>query len=141
MLIESLDSNDGRSVTAQVASPTALLIAKLHKLGERRLSPHRLLDKDAHDVYRLLLETRTEEIAQGFSRLMQDDVAGLVTSSALPLLTELFADGPDALGSEMAGRAEQLVGDPAVVSQSVSVLAADVLTEVHRNEFGTNPNR
>ena len=35
--------------------------------------------------------------------------------------------GPDALGSMMAGRAEQLVGDPAVVAASVSALAADTL--------------
>jgi hypothetical protein len=39
----------------------------------------------------------------------------------------LFADGPEALGPIMAGRAEQGIGDPSVVSASAAELAADLV--------------
>jgi hypothetical protein len=42
----------------------------------------------------------------------------------------LFADGPEAVGSVMAGRAEEGVGEPDVVSASVAALAGDVLAVV-----------
>ncbi|MDN5856283.1 MAG: hypothetical protein L0K86_26260 [Actinomycetia bacterium] len=56
---------DGRAYTANVAGPAALLVAKLHKLGERQATPGRLIDKDAHDLYRLLVATPTENLAAG----------------------------------------------------------------------------
>ena len=43
-------------------------------------------------------------------------------------LAEMFAMGPDAVGSRMAGRAETFVGDPDTVARSVSILAADLTT-------------
>jgi hypothetical protein len=46
-----------------VAGPAALLVAKLHKLGERKDAPHRLIDKHAYDVYRLLVATDTRRSA------------------------------------------------------------------------------
>jgi hypothetical protein len=46
---------------------------------------------------------------------------------ALAALDRLFAAGPAALGSLMAGRAETGVGSPEVVSASVVVLAGDLL--------------
>ena len=52
MTVDSL-SGDGRSAVINVAGSAALLVAKLHKLGERVDTPDRLNDKDAHDVYRL----------------------------------------------------------------------------------------
>lgn len=46
---------DTRVIAMRVASPAALLIATAFKIGERhRDNPGRLLDKDAHDIYRLL---------------------------------------------------------------------------------------
>ena len=62
--IQALDSSDPRGFDLKVAAPAALLIAKLHKLGERRDEPHRLIDKDAHDTYRLLVATDTLELAR-----------------------------------------------------------------------------
>jgi hypothetical protein len=50
-----------------------------------------------------------------------------VTREALDHLGELFARGPDARGSAMAGAAEELVGDPAAVAESVALLAQDLL--------------
>jgi hypothetical protein len=55
MLIRGLAATDARTVTANVASPAARLVAKLHKLGERQSRPDRLVDKDAHDRYGLLV--------------------------------------------------------------------------------------
>jgi hypothetical protein len=53
-----------------------------------------------------------------------------VTQRAIDWLPSLFADGPDAVGSVMAGRPEEGVGDPDVVSASVAALAADLLTAI-----------
>jgi nucleotidyltransferase-like protein len=127
MTITALDPNDTRSAEMEVAGPAALLIAKLHKLGERRDTPGRLLDKDAHDIYRLLVATETATLAVAFARLQGDQLAGSVTDEAIVYLQQLFASGPDALGSEMAGRAEELFGNAEVVSAAVATLAADLL--------------
>ncbi len=95
MPIRALDSSDDREVTTYVAGPAALLVAKLHKLGERREQP-----------------------------------SGTVTWRAVEHLVEMFAAGPDAVGSQMAGQAEALIGDPDIVAQSVSILAADLTTAI-----------
>ncbi|GAA0952322.1 hypothetical protein [Nonomuraea longicatena] len=41
--------------------------------------------------------------------------------------TALFAAGPDALGSMMAGRAEEGIGEPETVALATSLLAADLV--------------
>jgi hypothetical protein len=130
MDIPPLAAHDDRILAANVASPAALLIAKLHKLGERRAIPGRLVDKDAHDVYRLLATCSTAELTDAIRRLQGDAIAAAATSRALVFLRELFADGPEAIGSRMAGRAEEGVGDPAMVSASVAVLAGDLLANL-----------
>ncbi len=126
--IDALDPDDPRSLEVRVAGPAALLVSKLHKLGERLNSPGRLLDKDAHDVYRLLAACPTRELAHTLARLGNDDLATSVTCVAIELLEELFGRSPEALGSQMAGRAETGIGAPATVAASVSLLAADLLT-------------
>lgn len=131
LLISALDPVDKRTFNARVAGPAALLIAKVHKIHERRDEPGRLNDKDAHDVYRLLLATTDmAALAASFDRLLSDSVSKAVTQRAIDWLPELFANGPDALGSLMAGRAEEGVGDPDLVSASVAALAADVLAVI-----------
>jgi len=40
---------------------------------------------------------------------------------------ELFATGAAAVGSTMAGRAEELLGDPALVAQATAALAQDLV--------------
>jgi hypothetical protein len=127
MTITSLDRDDTRAAEIEVAGPAALLVAKLHKLGERRDTPDRLLDKDAHDIYRLLVAVDTDTLAAEFTKLGADEFAGTVTDEAILYLEQLFAPGPDALGSMMAGRAEELLGNSAVVSAAVATLAADLL--------------
>ncbi len=44
MIIGALDPADSRSVTMNVAGPGALLVAKLHKLGERVANDDRVKD-------------------------------------------------------------------------------------------------
>lgn len=129
--ISALDPDDLRSCEARVAGPAALLIAKVHKIHERREQPDRLNDKDAHDVYRLLVATTdTAVLGSSFQRLLSDTVSKTATEQALGWLRTLFADGPDALGSVMAGRAEEGVGDPDLVAAAVAALADDVLAAV-----------
>ena len=70
----------------------------------------------------------TRELAHTLARLVNDDLATSVTVVAIEWLEELFASSPEALGSQMAGRAEIGVGTPATVAASVSLLAADLLT-------------
>ena len=55
--IASLESSEARRMIVNVAGPAALLVAKVHKLGERLATPHRLIDKDAGDVFRLFEAT------------------------------------------------------------------------------------
>lgn len=129
MTVESLEG-DGRSAIINVAGPAALLVAKLHKLGERTDDPSRLNDKDAHDSYRLLVATTTADLAASIRRLLDTGVSHDVTRQALDILQELFAAGPDSLGPTMAGRAEEGVGQPGVVAAAVSALAQDLLTEL-----------
>lgn len=107
MLATSLDETDDRTYTANIAGPGALLIAKLHKLGERQSDPGRLVDKDAHDLFRLLVATRTQDMASALRRLRDDHLAATATVQGLAYLKEMFASGPEALGSIMAGRAEE----------------------------------
>lgn len=126
MEIRALDPVDGRVVRVRVAGPAALLVAKIHKIWERRDSPHRLNDKDAHDAYRLLRAVGTEELAGAFVALRDAEVCHEVTLEAIEHLRELF-ERPDALGVRMAGRAEQGVGDPDLVATATSLLASDLV--------------
>lgn len=126
MTVDSLDG-DGRSAVINVAGSAALLVAKLHKLGERVNTPDRLNDKDAHDIYRLLVATETPDLAETMQRLHGDEISQVATTRALGYLEQLFATA-DALGATMAGRAEEGVGQPDTVTASVSFLAQDLLS-------------
>ena len=110
-----------------MAGPAALLVAKMYKLGDRLVTPDRLNDKDAHDAYRLLVATPTATMAASVGVLLNESLSADTTVRALGYLGALFADGPGAPGSSMAGRAEEGVGDPATVSASAAFLAQDLL--------------
>jgi len=127
MEVAALAPGDDRRCTVEVAGPAALLVAKLHKLGERRATPRRLEDKDAHDVYRLFVAISTDDLAAAMLRLIADPLCGDVSEQAMAYLREMFASGPEALGSVMAGRAEQGIGEPATVAVSVALLSADLV--------------
>lgn len=132
MTISALGPLDGRTATIAVAGSAALLVAKLHKLGERTDDPGRLVDKDAHDIYRLLVATDAAELAACLDGLCRDELAGDSTRTALGYMRELFVNEPR-LGATMAGRAEELVGDPDVAAAAVTVLAEGVLVTLGTN--------
>ncbi len=135
MTIRALDPADGRQMSVAVAGPAALLVAKLHKIGERTDHPDRLVDKDAHDIYRLLVATDCVAIATRLLELADDELCGPATKAAIAYLRELFAS-PAALGPTMAGRAEHLVGDPIVVAASAALLAGDLIAAIDSPTVG-----
>ncbi len=127
MTICALDtSSDAREFEVSVAGLAALLVAKLHKIHDRIANPARQDNNDAHDVYRILRAVETDALADALGRLQNEDVSRQVTREALIYLGELFAAGARADGSAMAGAAEQLVGDPVAVAESVALLAQDL---------------
>lgn len=128
--VHGLASGDRRELHVRVAGPASLLVAKLHKVGERRDDPRRLDDKDAHDIYRILVAIDTDGLATAIRMLQRDPLSKAVTNEALDILADLFAAGPEAVGSMMAGRAEQVVGDPAQTATAVALLSADLIAEL-----------
>lgn len=128
MLVTALTSADLRACEVRVAGTAALMVAKAHKIGERAAdAPDRLVDKDAHDVYRILVATETGKLATDFVRLLADELSGETTAEAIDLLRDLFAAGPEAIGSVMAGRTEEGIGEPATVALQTSILTSDFL--------------
>lgn len=125
--ITSLDLADNRSISAKVAGPAALLVAKIHKIVERLQTPIRSNDKDAHDSYRILRSVETSELRNRFLSLLNDELSQQSTMEALVYLREHFAAGPESAGSMMAGRAEAGLGDPSQVSLSIAFLAEDLI--------------
>lgn len=126
--VRSLEPSDKRVIPIRVASAAALVVAKLHKLGDRHdSSPNRLEDKDAHDLYRLLRAmTDVGSLADSLGRLQSDPVAGSVTRQAVAWMRSLCAT-PESPIPVMAGRAEQLVGMPEEVAAATWALAQDLL--------------
>lgn len=126
--IAASDPNtDPRKFIIAVAGPAASVVAKLHKINDRITKPSRLENKDSHDIYRLLVAIDTERLANSLRTLLAQPVSEPVTRESLGFLRMLFADGPDSAGSQMAGAAEEIIGDPSSVSESVSLLAQDLL--------------
>ena len=130
MLISSLTTGDPRELVVNVAGPAALLVAKLHKVGERRTEPDRLVDKDAYDIYRLLVAVPAATIGESIDRLVDDPLAGRVTIVAMTFLREMFAAGPGAVGSAMAGRAEDGIGNPDLVAAAATALTNELLIAI-----------
>ncbi len=134
MIVTALDPADCRSITVKVAGPAALLVAKCHKIAERIGNPMRLNDKDAHDAYRILRAIDTETLRDGFRSLLREELSMETALEALDYLGELFAAGPTMIGSAMAGRAEEGVGDPEQVAVAVAILSADLIQSIREAE-------
>ncbi len=137
MEIGALDAQDTRCIPAKVAGPAALLVAKIHKITERLDTPTRLNDKDAHDSYRILRSIETTDLRDRFAQLLDDSVSRETTFEALQSLELNFAEGPNAPGSIMAGRAESGLGDPQQVALSTAFLAEDLLQALAEIGFDT----
>jgi len=127
--ISSLDPADGRSSEILVASPAALLVAKLHKVQERRHEATRLHDKDAFDIFRLLRATPTEELAAGLRRLSDNELSAETSRDARTFLSDLFGR-PEAEGSRMAARTIEGLDDPDTIAASCAALANDIIRKL-----------
>jgi hypothetical protein len=128
MELSALDPQDERKVMIKVAGPTALLIAKLHKIGERVEAGNlnRVKPKDALDVLRLLRGIQSEVFAGVFRQLSTDPLAEQVTIEALSLLRDLFGT-PEASGSQLAAAAAYPLEDEDLIKGSCAAIATEVL--------------
>ncbi|MFE5702802.1 hypothetical protein [Rhodococcus koreensis] len=126
MTITALDSNDHRAYDVRVAGTAALLVAKIHKIHERLGTPGRLQNKDAHDIYRMLVASEPDDLADTFRRLLADPISATTTEHALQWLPEMFGNA-SATGADMAGKAEEGVGNPTQVSINTALLATELL--------------
>ncbi len=114
--IRSLDAADTRSITAEVAGPAALLVAKAHKINDRVGGDrvHRIRDKDASDVVRLMQTTAPSTLAPVFEALVADPIAGAPTRVSLEYLRQLFGRRGRP-GVTMASNALRIAMDPDTV--------------------------
>jgi hypothetical protein len=125
MTVEALEAGDRRAFPLAVAGPAALIVAKLHKIGDRR-GTGRSSDKDALDLLRLLRAFPNAELVARFTALLAASASVEVTRRALALLDELFGSSA-AVGSRMAARAVETLDDPETIAASCAVLTQDLL--------------
>lgn len=129
MEVGSLEEADARRFELRVAGPSALLVAKLHKIAERVESPDRAVDKDALDVLRLLRAVPIETLVGALRRLAGEALSGDVTREAVGYLRDLFGR-PTSPGSEMAARAASPLEDEDTIRESCTALASELLKTI-----------
>jgi len=104
MKVEALDGIDPRSFEVSIAGPGALLVAKMHKIGERIGQDGRVKDKDGLDVLRLLRAIPADVMSARLKMLAGDKLAGPVTKEAIDIFERHFRK-PEGEGAQMAARA------------------------------------
>ena len=131
--ISSLAPGAGRSCNLKVAGPAALLVAKVHKVGERvgeHESPrNRQLDKDAFDIYRLLRAIDTADMVSELRLLKSHEVSRQVTSDALSMFQKLFCDPTDA-GTQLVVRHVANPQNDDFIAGSSVALSQDLISAV-----------
>lgn len=131
MEIASLEAGDARTYSVPVASPSALLVAKLFKIGERADTPSRSSNKDGLDVFRLLRGVSTEELAQGMSRSLKDKFSHDVSQQAMVYLQDLFAN-KNGMGLQLAIDAAAGLMSEDEVRESCAFLAQSLLQSLNK---------
>jgi len=125
--IASLDPNDNRAFVIAIAGPGALLVAKLHKIGERlQQTPDRLKNKDASDLFLLLRATQTAALAATIERLRRTPATAPTVEMSLRYLRELFTSEAG-MGIGLLRAAVSGIEDEETVAQSCIALADDLL--------------
>lgn len=129
--IDAFGPDDPRRFEIRVAGPSALLVAKLHKIADRTAERrgNRLDDKDALDVLRLLRAVQTTTLATGLRRLLADEVAQAVAREAVDHLAQLFG-ATGAPGTQMAVQATERLEDPAAIAGSCVALTTRLVDEI-----------
>jgi hypothetical protein len=125
MTLAALEESDQRSFEVRVAGPAALLVAKAHKINERK-DTDRQSDKDALDVLRLLRGTETDELAARYERLLADKRSEEAAKTGRDLIDALFAKRAG-IGVEMAIRSAGALADADEIAASCEALAGDLL--------------
>ena len=128
--VSSLVPGADRSCILKVAGPAALLVAKVHKIGERLqdsdVRRQDQLPKDAFDIYRLLRVIDTAEMTREFRFLQSHGMSSQVTSEALTMFQHLFST-PSAMGTALVVRAIPATEDPDFIAASSVALSQDLL--------------
>ena len=127
--IASLETGDTRRMIVNVAGPAALLVAKVHKLGERLATPHRLIDKDAGDVFRLIEATPLREMTRLMQTLLADERSAGAATVAIGYVRQLFAT-PRSPGVQLAVQALAIAADQSTVTITLTGYTQDLLAEV-----------
>jgi len=131
MTISSLDPEDERTFRIRVAAPAALLVAKLHKLGDRA-GTTRVKPKDALDVLRLL-ELPSESLAERLDVLTEDETAGGVTTEGIAILQTMFGS-PECDGCGLAAEALRGRRDEAIVRESCAALTDELVSKLSHSK-------
>lgn len=129
--LASLERGDPRLIAVNVAGYAALLVAKLHKLGDRLATPERLHVKDAGDVYRLFDAISPDEMASTLRRLLNDERSRATTNKALAYLEQLFVTATST-GTRLAVDALRTVLAESTVSAAMTAYAAELQRQLLR---------
>jgi hypothetical protein len=131
LTINSFETQDIRSFEIKVAGPAALIIAKTAKISDRlRGSDHRLISKDAHDIYRLLLATQTVTLSQLFQEFLSNPISSAEAKAALNAFAQLFAKSQDASGNKLVADAAKGVDNADLLKASAWALASDLVDQL-----------
>lgn len=125
MRLAALDASDTRAFDVRVAGPSALLVAKVHKISERH-GTGRQSDKDALDVLRLLRGIETDDLAARWGQLLANKRSEEAARLGRTLLEAQFAKR-SGIGIEMAIRSAGALADPEEIAASCEALASDLL--------------
>jgi hypothetical protein len=142
--IKALEEGDQRSFSIRVAGPGALLVAKLHKIYERveelekakkdkaknpnkSVREHRLRDKDALDVFRLLQGFALDDLAARVKKLISDARSQKVTERALGYLPKLFKHPGEGLNMLRRGHPPMESDEWQILSARCEALVDDLL--------------
>jgi len=127
--IEAFEAKDRRRFRVSVAGPSGLLVAKTIKINERVGEPGRSRQKDALDVVRILRAIPTVTLADVLATLGADPRAADVTTEALDAFRSLFLTDSGE-GVAMAVAASEGLEDPDTLSQSITILASDLVASL-----------
>ncbi len=127
--LNSLEGGDARAITVNVAGYGALLVAKLHKLGDRLSTPERLHAKDAGDIYRLFDAIDPEAMATILQRLLNDPRSVATTEKALAYLDQLFL-GRTATGVSLAIEALRALLPEETITAAITAYVVELRSSV-----------
>jgi len=127
--IFSNEDSDDRNYLIRVASPAALLVAKLIKFGERLDSP-RFVAKDAYDIYRLMLSSGVGELAGSMAKYLGEIRLRDEVLLAVKCLEQHFAISQNSPGAESAASSEELIGQPDQVRARTWALSRELVASL-----------